>query len=449
MTIPSWRRKTYYEPRVLVDTESVLNNTFPDVLLCLTGEQANMLRNMTQYLHRRSTFAQDLETGYYAAPDESDWDTISALVADLEYKLMGGNCDELIDAIEAQTAVLATMMQCVCQNTAWQAQQATRLPPLEGYVEETLVTYANPEDAWVTPTAPGTDTIKCQYAQAIYLWMLQSYTETLLPFASTTTETLLAALVATVGFGSLATFVGMPVAVLTGIVSVAINWAVDGSIANFTNWLYYAKDEIVCSYYNDLPDYAAAAASVKAFIDTQDELSYLDKALAKGLFGSEWHMRWIVQDQITNSTWDSYFVAGQCAPCFPTPGGCVGIGPCNLDDWDGGSVECVAGAAWHKGGTSVWQGESGIAPSSGYLVVHFIPRSDGYPTPISNFGLTRVSDGQHYNVITGVSHPVDVPVTVYAAIPSILWGNEVYFDATQATYWSQPIYFCLQESPPV
>jgi len=70
----SWRIKKYYDKRVLIDTVRVLDPQFPSTLICLDGAELEMLRNLTQYLHWRSTFAQGYETGYYLAPDNDDWD---------------------------------------------------------------------------------------------------------------------------------------------------------------------------------------------------------------------------------------------------------------------------------------------------------------------------------------------------------------------------------------
>ncbi|GAG68916.1 unnamed protein product, partial [marine sediment metagenome] len=88
-----WRRKTYYRPRVLIDTARVLDPQTPDSLLCITGAQLEMLRNLTQYLHRRSSFADERHDGYYIAPDNDEWDEIEAITAELEETLMG--CEDI------------------------------------------------------------------------------------------------------------------------------------------------------------------------------------------------------------------------------------------------------------------------------------------------------------------------------------------------------------------
>lgn len=100
-----WRRKRYYAPRVIIETNDVLDSPFEDALICLTGAQLNLLRNMTQYLHRRSTFASAYYGSYYLAPTNEEWDALDAIVADLENKLMG--CPEIL-------ALLENIRDCVC-----------------------------------------------------------------------------------------------------------------------------------------------------------------------------------------------------------------------------------------------------------------------------------------------------------------------------------------------
>lgn len=110
MSEDSWRRKRYYNPRVVIGTSDVLDCPFPDSLVCLTGAELALLRNMTQYLHRRSTFASAYHEGYYLAPTNEEWDTLDAIVAELEDKLMG--CPEITTMLED---ILAAA-ECVCEG---------------------------------------------------------------------------------------------------------------------------------------------------------------------------------------------------------------------------------------------------------------------------------------------------------------------------------------------
>ena len=274
----------------MVETARVLNSGFDATIICLTGAELELLRNMTQYLHRRSTFVSEYHENYYLAPDNNEWNELDALVANLEDKLMGCDIDGLIDAINNQTSVLDVMRQCVCQINYWQGLQAQALPDLTGYVDEGLVTYKSEVETRGAPSVPPTDEAKCELAQAFWYYVYQMYKEEILPFADSTADKLTAGIVAASSFALLAGFLGIPVFVLSSIVLAVISWAVDGSIEDFINWLLGTKDEIICTLYNNYPDYDAAAAAVKAFIDGQSELSLLDKALARVVFGSAWHM---------------------------------------------------------------------------------------------------------------------------------------------------------------
>jgi len=443
-----WRVKKHYPTRIIVETQRVIESSVKDAIVCLTGSELEMLRNMVHYLERRTTFVSEYRQDDYLCPDNDEWDTISAIVAQLEEKLMGCDIDLLIDAINTQTDVLDSLMQCVCQMTGWQERQSAALPELGEYVTLETVTYRAPGDTLGGFTPPPTDVKRCEAAQSIWLWNYHTYTEEILPFANSTADTLTAILVASCAFGALALFIGIPVAVLSAIVLAIVAWGIDGSIQNLINWFLGTKDEIVCILYSNLPDINAAAAAVASYIDADSQLSYLEKQVMKATLASSWHYSWIMLDQETNGTWDAYFVSGLCDFCVPPPVGCWPIGPCDLGDWSGGSVECVDDLATIKGGLTRWVKESHVPEASSYLVVHFIPRSDGYPTARIDWGLTRVSDSTHFSVITGIDYPINIPVTVYASVPSQTWGVACYLDGYQQAYWAAPLYWCLQDAPP-
>lgn len=103
-----WRRKTYYDPRVIIETADVLDCPFPATLLCLSGAELLLLRNLTQYLHRRSTFVSEYHDTYYLAPTNEQWDTLDSIVAELEAKLMG--CEEFTELLTD----IKTAAECCC-----------------------------------------------------------------------------------------------------------------------------------------------------------------------------------------------------------------------------------------------------------------------------------------------------------------------------------------------
>ena len=443
-----WRKKTYYKPRITIETDRVLDSSVKDSLICLTGAEIEMLRNIVHHLERRSTFVSEYQQAYYLCPDNDEWDAISAIVAQLQEKLMGCDIDLLIDAINSQTDVIDALMSCVCASTTLQQRQVAALPALGEYVELETVTYKAESETRGAFTPPPTDILRCEAAQAIWLWNYQTNTEVLLPWANNTADTLTAIIVASVSFGALALFIGIPVAVLSAIVLAIIAWGIDGSINDLINWLLGTKDEIVCILYDNLPDVDAAAIAVASYIDAAPELSYLERLVMKATLASAWHYTWILLDQETNDTWRAYFVPGQCDICTIVPPACFSIGPCDLDDWDNGTLECRFNLAMLTGGLNWWVKESHVPVAGDYLVVHWIPRSDGYPTAAAYWGLTRVSDSFHFSILPNTSFPVDVPVTLYASVPSQLWGVECYLDSQQDSWYVSPLWWCLQQTPP-
>ncbi len=85
----SEQRYGYTYHRVLIDSARVLDPQFDDAVIYVTGAQLEMLRNMTQYLNRLSTYVSGYHLNYYHSPTVEDYDSILAIVADLEETLMG------------------------------------------------------------------------------------------------------------------------------------------------------------------------------------------------------------------------------------------------------------------------------------------------------------------------------------------------------------------------
>lgn len=82
-------RYAYREDRVIIEASRVLQPPLAGATVQLTGAQVEMLRNITQYLRRPNTYAKKYSVGYYNTPTVEQFDSIQAIVADLEEKLMG------------------------------------------------------------------------------------------------------------------------------------------------------------------------------------------------------------------------------------------------------------------------------------------------------------------------------------------------------------------------
>lgn len=83
------QRYGYTYHRVLIDSTRVLDPQFDDAVIYVTGAQLELLRNVTQYLNRLSTYVSEYHPDYYLSPTIEDYDSICAIVADLESVLMG------------------------------------------------------------------------------------------------------------------------------------------------------------------------------------------------------------------------------------------------------------------------------------------------------------------------------------------------------------------------
>ncbi len=441
----AWRRKRYYKTRVLIDTERILDTSFQDVILCLSGAQVEMVRNLCAYLHRRSTFAEQYTKAGYLAPSSEDWIAIETIVGDLEEKLMGDLCADLLTAIQEQAASVALMQACLCQMKESSIRENARLPPLEGYVDESQVTYKTETETRGAPDAPATDEAKCELAQAFYYYIYDLYTEDLLPFANGTADSITTTITAGSAFLGLALFIGLPVAILAIIAATLVAWAIDGSIANFTNFLLSAKDDIVCIAYRNYPDYDATAAAYKLWIEAQGSISYLDKAVLRTVLASAWHMSWVSQLQQDEGTYDDRLLLGQCDTCTLLPLTCHYVGLCNLDDWENGTVECLAGRANIIASWSYYTPNQITIPGSGSPILTFAwtPRNDLDENGRCSYGLWDTVSEQLWNVETTIYRPANVLAIETGNIPSQTWGHACHLWVKQEAHKAEPLYWCV------
>lgn len=83
------RRHKYAFNRILIPAARILSPEFNAVYIFLTGSHVEILRNLLDYANRENTFVDEYHDGYYLSPDATDWDSIGAIVAELELMLMG------------------------------------------------------------------------------------------------------------------------------------------------------------------------------------------------------------------------------------------------------------------------------------------------------------------------------------------------------------------------
>lgn len=322
----SWRRKTYYRPRVLISTDRVLDPQFADGLICLTGAELEMLRNLTQYLHRRSTFAESESAAGYLTPDTANWDTIQAIVATLEEKIMG--CEELMSLFED----MLTAMQCVCNKVAESGTDGGSVQPIIDIGIEDGDLIEN------DPYGPDTEVIarRCAVAQLTYWQAWEWLTEFIQPFQENSMDFVVPAALllikGMIGAGPLA----IPAGALLVLIGLLIDIWVDGSLSDVQNAVLAHREELICAVYNGLTyDYNMAYTRARNVIDDIEELSPVDLVVIRTMF-SPWAMKLASLAYTAATDWAvANVAAGACDDCTwvyemiyefpPVPG-----------DWTGG-----------------------------------------------------------------------------------------------------------------
>lgn len=251
----AWRIKKYYDPRVLISVSDVLQSDFPDSLVCLTGAQLNILRNLMQYAERRSTWVSEYGTDHYLAPTNEEWDNLQGIVAELEETLMG--CSDIV-----------TQLACIC--TAIQGLQAGQtidpnlLPEGQPYFDnEDSSVEEGVGDPPVSPDWEDWEIYRCKGAQMIV--------DDVIDIVTNWAE--IAADVGLVTFALLegtliASLVGIPAAVLGAIASFLLTNLTDFVWTETVEWIYEHKQGLVCAIVSASTS-AAAKAAVNAYIADQ------------------------------------------------------------------------------------------------------------------------------------------------------------------------------------
>jgi len=295
-----------------------------------------MLRNVTQYLRRRSTFAEaETETGYLS-PDTEDWDTILAIVADLEEKLMG--CEELMQVFTD----MLTQLQCICSGATSTAQDAGSVQPIVdvGLGDGTLIE----NDPYGGDTE--IEARRCAVAQLTYWQAWGWLTEIIQPLQDNAMDA-----VVPIALGVIAVMVGVtplaiPAGAIIALLSVLIDVWVDGSLVDVQNSLWAHRDELTCAVFNGLSyDYTMAEARAADVILGMDELSPMDRVVMRAMF-APWAMKLASLAHTQGTDWATANVAaGACDSCTwvyemlyefpPSPGDWSGGFPSYSGRWPG------------------------------------------------------------------------------------------------------------------
>lgn len=231
---------------MLISTEDVLESPFPDALLCLSGGQLNILRNLLQYAHRRANFVTEYEAVSYLTPTTEEWDDIQALVADLEDQAMG-DCSELMTTLDD----ILTALECICPTLAQMRAEGVLQP--DSLNTDEITDVFEWSDEIPNPTVESEESAAaCAISQCWYQAGFEVITEGVLPASRAAFNVILALVAAKIaamtGGAALPTALGA--VKVAELVEDLIQGGYDASESNLYNWMITNKEEIVCGLYN-------------------------------------------------------------------------------------------------------------------------------------------------------------------------------------------------------
>ena len=282
--------------------------------MCITGAQLEMLRNLTQYLHRRSTFVAETHEGYYLAADNDDWDSIQAVVAELEETLMG--CTEFTDLLQD----ILAQMQCVCNKMTNIIENGPALQPLVDHYlgDGTLVDVD--DNGGTVPL----DAERCALAQLVYWQAWWVVVNLIGPLDELAVDLLLPILVGLLGTLAGGPVTGIPAALAIMLVRGLIEAQKGGFLPDILSVWEDAQEDIICALYLGLDTgYRAAEVSAMQVIADLPIISPADKVALHCLV-SPWAI--MVAKQAYDGATEfalEHVQAGYCVDCDEVVG----------DDW--------------------------------------------------------------------------------------------------------------------
>lgn len=365
--VESWQRKTYYKPRVLIPVDDLFDSDLADsFLICLTGAELCLLRNMLAYCHRRSTFVVTYGTNDYIAPGNDDWDEIQAIVSELETKLMS-TCDELLDKMDeliaaqesaaesldlvaTADAVAAVALECICNKMPTPNTADGTAQIVAGFLTSDTLQV---DDPYPLDDGPGEDTEACAIAQLCWSFAWETLTEIVQPAQRKAVSVLLPSAMAIIASWIGTPLLGIPVGVILALLWDVIDVFVDGSLQDVANALWEIKEELVCALYKPLAageSLQSASSAAAEVINEMSELSAIDKAVLRQLT-APWAISKMGVAWGNETSWATARVSeGYCSACPEDP--IVG------DDWiampyvgDDNPIELdhTVGGYWQQG----------------------------------------------------------------------------------------------------
>jgi len=346
--VESWRKKRYYTPRITIPVSIMTETELTGKLVCLSGPQLAILLSLLGYADRRITWVSTYYDDYYLTPTNEEWDTIQALIADLEDTLMSDCVTPLVEALEGINTTLASLVTAMgpmeAELTSIAGNVGDLLGPLQcicakdtnlsitNVISPDWPDYPDAEKVfgWGTELPVATipalvDEEACALAQCVYQAGFELVTEVFLPIFGAGYGDLLPAAAAAIAVftGGVTLPIVIGVYALTDLLQELGEIAWEAAEANLINWMFTHKQDIVCELYNNIKVGGTGTQIWQSVADDivapAVDLSAGDKVLVNFWFGIIGNYAARIA-QTLNSTWyQSVPEAGFCEACEEPP----------------------------------------------------------------------------------------------------------------------------------
>lgn len=390
--------KRYYAPRILFGVEETLQSTFPNALICLSGPELAMLRNLTAYLHRRSSWVSEYRQDDYLAPGADEWDAVEAAVAVLEEKLM--SCEDFAETL----ADILAAAQCACDRADPMYGTPGTSAQYYYYIDNGDLEVGNDESDDETEEVDETCcAIACLTWQAAY----EILVETIQPQQRKWQDWLLPPVMVVLAIHFGGPISGIKFTTVYELINASIDAWVESEFLNVSNTLTSYRDELVCAIYTTLRDGGSFADAESACVDiiaSMPDISPLDKIMFHVLF-APWALAKARRNWEDETEWAlANYDEDLCVSCLPETLPFVReweFPPCR-GEWTGGQCStyvdgqarlCVNGVAgsnealspvipWNLGGTRdvvlyIYYYMGGNPGTHGYLNLDWSPDGIG------------------------------------------------------------------------
>lgn len=253
--------QAYYGPRVIMDANYTTTALGDDILMQVTSSDRELLLNLLEYAHRRTSFAVEYYEGGYDIPDDALFDIISANIAELELKLMSDTLTPLFER-------MAVALECLCNkesNASITNQTWTTLTNdlNEMAMTEGIVSLVDEGDY-----SQPIDEDRCAIATLVWAQSKEWITEVGLPAMDASIDLLLPLAYAAIAVWMLPLGVALPATTAMAIVwKIADVW-VQGRLNNVLNEILSFKTAIICALYNNMDaGYQDAVTAVSLVVD--------------------------------------------------------------------------------------------------------------------------------------------------------------------------------------